>query len=66
MPQLGEIKEVVALLPEARRAVVASLYEVHGDLGNEASRLSGHEAHNDRGGMGLTGDRGLTPISVFG
>jgi len=49
MPQLGKIKEVVALVPEAGRAVVASLYEVHGGLGNEKSRLSGHEADNDRG-----------------
>jgi hypothetical protein len=41
MPQLGKIKEVVALVPEARCAVVASLYEMHGDLGDEESRLSG-------------------------
>jgi hypothetical protein len=62
MPQLGKIKEVVALVPEARCAVVAPLYEMHGDLGDEESRLSGHEADNDKVGRPLTGDRGLTPI----
>ncbi len=66
MPQLGKIKEVVAFVPEARRAVVASLDEVDGDLGHEESRLSGHDPTTTEVGQPLTDDRGLTPISAWG
>lgn len=41
--QVKQIKEAIALAPEAVRAVVSALPEMHGDVGNDMPQRSRHD-----------------------
>jgi hypothetical protein len=44
---MGEVNQVVGVLPEAGGAIVAALSDVHGDAGQDEPQLSGHSGYND-------------------
>jgi hypothetical protein len=47
MAQVGEVGEVVAVVCEARIAVVAALNDMQRDAGKDEARVPGHHTQND-------------------
>ncbi len=47
LSQMEQIQKVVAVTPEARLTIVATLNDVQRDAGQDESGLSGHDPRNE-------------------